>query len=247
MVRSCFIPTKSCTNCAPGLSLVTAHNISPSKREGRIQRSRRRLRRDCGSFVGGSTCTTTGSFAGKLTGFPHFRQNSASSGRVAPHLLHPNRTLVVGGVLFVGITTGSPHLKRSANSGEEMPADISTGWHRRMCPQSYVSRERLSGLDCASIQAEPVGDRLERLDAETDVLIQVYTQVGGTMDDVVAVHLAGEGFVFHPFSDRLSIDFRQRLTGLDQRDSGDESCKFIAGEESLFHGRVTGYAAVLGV
>ena len=33
-----------------------------------------------------------------------------------------------------------------------------------------------------------------------DVLVQVHTQVGGPIDDVVAVHLAGKGFVLHSFS-----------------------------------------------
>jgi len=73
----------------------------------------RRLRRGRGIFAGASTSTTTAFFGGELTGLPHFRQNSASSGSVAPHLLHPNRTLVGGGVvLSIGIFTGPQRLKK---------------------------------------------------------------------------------------------------------------------------------------
>ena len=37
------------------------------------------------------------------------------------------------------------------------------------------------------------------------------------------------------------------LPGLIKRDSGDEAGEFVAGEESLFHGRVAGHAGVFGV
>src|ERR1700675_829914 len=125
MTRSCFNPANSCNCCAPELSLVTAHTMTPTSTASRMQRNVRRLRGGSGSFALGITSTTLGSFAGELTGLPHFRQNCASSGRVAPHWLHPNRTLVVV-VLFVGIPTGSPHLRQRCELGEERPADIST-------------------------------------------------------------------------------------------------------------------------
>ena len=51
---------------------------------------------------GGSASTTAGDFGGRLTGLPHFRQNCASSGRLAPHLLHPSRTLAAGRCSAIG-------------------------------------------------------------------------------------------------------------------------------------------------
>src|SRR5450631_1089552 len=108
MGRSCFQPTNSCTCCAPVLSLVTAHRMTPTRIASSNQRSTRRLRRGGVTSAGAGTSTTAGVFGGELTGLPHFRQNCASSGRLAPHLLHPNRTLVEDDVvLFVGILTGS--------------------------------------------------------------------------------------------------------------------------------------------
>jgi hypothetical protein len=67
----------------------------------------------------------TGSFRGILTGLPHFRQNCASSGKVAPHLLQPRMTFVADDtVLFVGILTGST----SENCGkyQETSGDVQT-------------------------------------------------------------------------------------------------------------------------
>src|SRR5260370_794821 len=127
MLRSCLNPTNSCTCCANGLSLVTAQRITPTRITAGIQRSMRRLRRGRGIVAGASTSTTTAFFGGELTGLPHFRQNSASSGSVAPHLLHPNRTLVGGGVvLSVGIRTG-PRRHREARAIGDMSANSSTG------------------------------------------------------------------------------------------------------------------------
>src|SRR5579859_4070261 len=112
MVRSCFNPTNSCICCAVVLSLVATHKTTPINTARTSHRIQRRL---CfggviSTAIGASA--TTGDFGGELTGLPHFRQNCASSGRVAPHLLHPRMTLVVGGVvLFVDIRTGLSALR----------------------------------------------------------------------------------------------------------------------------------------
>jgi hypothetical protein len=85
-------------------------------RAGNIQRRIRRLRGGNGRLAGGKTSTTVALLAGELTGLPHLRQKSALSGKVAPHLLHPNRTLVEGGVvLFVDILKRLSALRKSAN------------------------------------------------------------------------------------------------------------------------------------
>jgi hypothetical protein len=73
-----------------------------------------------GGICGGGNISTAGPvLGGELTGLPHFRQNWASSGRLAPHLLHPKSTLAGGGVvLSVGILTGSPRYgKREPSEG----------------------------------------------------------------------------------------------------------------------------------
>src|ERR1022692_2143379 len=148
MIRSCFHPTNSCTCCALGLSLVPAHRMTPTKTASSIQRKTRRGRRGC-RISGGRASTTAGLLGGELTGFPHFRQNCASSGRLAPHLLHPSMTLVTGGVvLFVAILSGLRSASGSANhqahfprrrvriSGAETPADISTGSGGGICSRT---------------------------------------------------------------------------------------------------------------
>src|ERR1700719_553451 len=62
------------------------------------------------------------------------------------------------------------------------------------------------------------------------------SEVGGAFDDVFAVDAAGEGFVLHFFTDGWVCDLGERFSRLDEGAGGDESSKFIAGEERLFHG-----------
>ena len=79
-----------------GLGFLVALQLGPMS----LLLIRSTLRR--GWRTGGSNLsTTTGVLGGTLTGFPHFRQNSASSGSVAPHLAHPSRTLASGGVVLL--------------------------------------------------------------------------------------------------------------------------------------------------
>src|ERR1700719_1343112 len=94
---------------------MPAHRMSPASTARSIPTMMGRLGRGC-RISGGTSSTTAGDFGGVLTGLPHFRQYWASSGRVAPHLAHPRRTLVTGGVeLLEGILTGCSHFHRSAN------------------------------------------------------------------------------------------------------------------------------------
>jgi hypothetical protein len=53
------------------------------------------------------------------------------------------------------------------------------------------------------------------------VLVEVDAEVHGAVDDVIAIDLAGKGFVLHPLSHRLGVDFGERLARLDQRDGGE--------------------------
>src|SRR5215471_15095824 len=66
--------------------------------------------------------------------------------------------------------------------------------------RSEVSWSRVARLaSCrAAVESEVFRDRLHGFDAEADVLVEVDAEVFRSVDDVVAVHLAGEGFVFHP-------------------------------------------------
>jgi len=79
------------------------------------------------------------------------------------------------------------------------------------------------------------------------VFVEIGAEVFGAVDDVVAVDLAGEGFVFHPLSDGLGVDFCERLAGLDEGNGGDESGELVTGEETFFHWRVATDAGVFGV
>ena len=79
------------------------------------------------------------------------------------------------------------------------------------------------------------------------MFVEVDSEVFGAVDDVVAIDFAGEGFVFHPLSDRLGVDFGEGLAGLDKGDGGDESGELVAGEKRFFHRRVAADAGVFGV
>ena len=68
------------------------------------------------------------------------------------------------------------------------------------------------------------------------MLFEIQTEVSGAFDDVFAMDAAGEGFVLHFFPDGWGFDLRERFARLDEGASGDESGKFIAGEEGFFHG-----------
>src|SRR5436305_14098470 len=128
MMRSCFSPINSCNCCASVLSLIAAQPTTPARMGSSIQSNKRRLGCRRGNEAGGNTSTTVASFNGELTDFPHFKQNCAESGKVAPHLLHPSNTFAGGsGALFVGILSGSQQSDGNANHRGEMPANISTG------------------------------------------------------------------------------------------------------------------------
>ena len=68
------------------------------------------------------------------------------------------------------------------------------------------------------------------------MFFEIHTEIGGAFNDVFAVDAAGEGFVLHFFTDGWGFDLGERFSRFDEGASGDESGKFIAGEERLFHG-----------
>src|SRR5579864_5445300 len=76
---------------------------TPNSSASKIQRKIRGLRRGWVSL--GSGPATTDSLGGMVTGLPHLRQNCASSGNAAPHLLQPRMTFVADDVVSVGIQT----------------------------------------------------------------------------------------------------------------------------------------------
>jgi len=79
------------------------------------------------------------------------------------------------------------------------------------------------------------------------VLFQIHAQFRGATGNIVAVNTASEGFVFHLFSDRLGLDFGERLSGLDQSAGGDETCELVAGEQRFFHRSLPGDTGVFSV
>ena len=106
--------------------------------------------------------------------------------------------------------------------------------------------ERLSqsGPTVSQTVARMERDGLLRVEGDRQLAL---TESGRALGYVVAIHLAGEGFVFHPLSYRLGVDFGQRLARLDQRYGSDESGELVAGEEGFLHRRVAGDAGVFGV
>src|SRR6516165_3335847 len=83
--------------------------MAPSSRPRSTHSMMRRFLIGGAATLTGGGSTLTGTLGERATALPHFRQNWASSGRVAPHLLQPTRTLVADDVvLSVGILTGSP-------------------------------------------------------------------------------------------------------------------------------------------
>ena len=60
-----------------------------------------------------------------------------------------------------------------------------------------------------SRQPQLPGNPFHRLNAECDVLFQINAQICSAVDNVIAVHAAGEGFVLHFFADGLGFHFSQ--------------------------------------
>src|ERR1700756_1816615 len=75
----------------------------------------------------------------------------------------------------------------------------------------------------SSIQSQRLRYSLHRLDAERDVLFQIYGKIRGTLNYVIPIHAAGEGFVFHLLYDGLCLHLGQRFSRFHQRACRDES------------------------
>ena len=74
---------------------------------------------------------------------------------------------------------------------------------------------------------------LHRRQTEGDVLIEVNIQLLCSIEDIVAVHAAGEGFVLELFPDAGDFDIADGLAGLDEGASGEKARELVTGEESL--------------
>jgi hypothetical protein len=79
------------------------------------------------------------------------------------------------------------------------------------------------------------------------VLIEVNVQLLRSVEDIVAVHAAGEGFVLELFPDTRDFDIADGLAGLDEGARGEKARELVAGEESLVQVRRALRAGVFGV
>ena len=79
------------------------------------------------------------------------------------------------------------------------------------------------------------------------MLVQIDSQFGCAVDDVVAVDAAGEGLVLELLPDAGDFDIVDGFAGLDERAGGEEAGELVAGEERLVQMRDARRAGVLGV
>ena len=77
--------------------------------------------------------------------------------------------------------------------------------------------------------------------------IQIHAQLRRAEDYVLAVHAAGEGFVFHLLLDAGHLNVGDGFRRFDQRAGSQKACQLIAGEERLGEVGDPGYPGVLGV
>ncbi len=117
--------------CAYGLSLVTAQRVATRNNASASPSTSRSLRFGRGTCDGNGSATAglgmAAVFAGRLTGFPHFKQNRAPSGRIAPHLLQARSTVVAGGSAAVvghAVPTGCPHFRQNCEPSGRLAAHL---------------------------------------------------------------------------------------------------------------------------
>lgn len=102
-------------------------------------------------------------------------------------------------------------------------------------------------LGRGSVEPEFGGAGAHCFNAEADVRVEVDAELGGTLNDLVAVDGAGEGFVLHLLADAFCFDFVDGAGRLDVADGGEEAGEFVTGEQDLFERRLAGDARVSGV
>src|SRR5688500_2519406 len=94
---------------------------------------------------------------------------------------------------------------------------------RRVTPYrlSHVPR-----LDRCAREAELVGSGLHGSNAERDVFIEIDTEFGGVVADIVAAAAAVEVFVLELLSDRCGVHLVEALAGLDVVAGGEKAGQF---------------------
>jgi len=109
-----------------------------------------------------------------------------------------------------GFTSGRRNLARAVLTAREIPRSLVATRGFGTTPPRHTSLKagsesgrpptRLPRFGGAAVETQFFRDRLHGFDAEGDVLIEIDAPRGRAVDDVVAIHLAGEGFVFHPLA-----------------------------------------------
>src|SRR5260370_41196518 len=92
----------------------------------------------------------------------------------------------------------------------------------------------LRGLGSRPVQAQLPRDSLHGFDTESDVLLEIQTDVGGAFDDVFAMDAPGEGFVLHFLPDGWGLNLGERFSWFHKRTGGDEAPEFIARKPGFF-------------
>src|SRR4029079_18653675 len=94
--------------------------------------------------------------------------------------------------------------RRGARVAPWREAQVQRG---RAVPEARHHRPSLGGRDLAA-PPELGGDRAQGGDHEGDVLVEVDAQLLGTLDDLVAVHAAGEARLLQLLAHRLRLEGR---------------------------------------
>src|SRR5258708_35181148 len=72
-------------------------------------------------------------------------------------------------------------------------------------------------------------------DAELDMGVQIDAELGGAVNDIVAIDGAREGLILQLFLHRFQLHLRHAAAGFHVGAGSEKARKFIAGEEVFFH------------
>src|SRR5437588_2277300 len=85
-----------------------------------------------------------------------------------------------------------------------------------------IRRGAPAGIACSWIQSQLLRDRLQGIADDLHVLVEGYTELLRTGDQLFAMDPSSEGLVFHLFAHGAGLDRAQRLVRLDERARDDE-------------------------
>src|SRR6266545_2162785 len=136
--------------------------------------------------------------------------------------------------------------RRSATSRSSTRWSSATGPNR----QTY-KRDKPPNLEPlargSSGDSELRGDRLQGLNHEGDVLVQVDAELLRALGDIFAVHGAGEPLVFHLLANGGDVDLVDALAGAHKGYRCDESSKFIDCVDRTVHCGLPIESEIVGV